>query len=282
MCSPPSPSAGTHSAVVHDGEGLSSDDMLRFTRWMNLSETTFLLPPTEPAADYRVRIFTLVGELDFAGHPTLGTCHAWLEAGGVPKSGDTIVQQCPAGLVPLRHIEGRLAFEAPPVHRDGPVSDTEMERIVGILGISRDDVVDAAWVDNGPGWVAVLLGSAEEVLAVRAKDDGRGQIDIGVVGPQPDGSDTDWEIRALFTDDSGGLREDPVTGSLNASVAQWLLRSGRATAPYVASQGTVLGRTGPAAHHPGSRRGGLGRWRHLHARPRRGRRDAHRREAVAA
>lgn len=163
----PTPLEGNALAVVHAAEGTTTDQMLAFTRWTNLSEATFLLPPTDPAADYRVRSFTLVGELDFAGHPTLGTCHAWLSAGGQPKAGDTIVQECPAGLVRIRRIDGLLAFEAPPVKREGPVSDDDLARIVRILGIERNDIVDAAWVDNGPGWVAVLLGSAAEVLAAR-------------------------------------------------------------------------------------------------------------------
>lgn len=240
----PTPLEGNALAVVHDAEGLTTAQMLAFTRWTNLSEATFLLPPIDPSADYRVRIFTLVGELDFAGHPTLGSCHAWLSAGGRPKADDAIVQECPAGLVRLRTIDGVLAFEAPPVVRDGPVSAADRARIVAILGISLDAVVDAAWVDNGPGWVAVLLSSAEEVLAVKAHDDELGQIDIGIVGPHRGGSEAAWEVRALFTDASGGLREDPVTGSLNASVAQWLIRTGRAQAPYIASQGTVIGRSG--------------------------------------
>ena len=240
----PTPLEGNALAVVHDAEGLTTEQMLAFTRWTNLSEATFLLPPTDPAADYRVRIFTLVGELDFAGHPTLGTCHAWLSAGGVAKSGDAIVQECPAGLVRLRRIDDVLAFEAPPVKRDGAVSAADLDRICSILGIGTESVIDSSWVDNGPGWVAVLLGTAEEVLAIRPRDDGGDQIDIGIVGPQPAGSETAWEIRAVFTAAIGGLREDPVTGSLNASVAQWLIRTGRAQAPYVASQGTVMGRSG--------------------------------------
>lgn len=240
----PQPLLGNPVAVVHDAVGLTTGQMQRFTRWTNLSEATFLLPPTDPAADYAVRIFTAAGELPFAGHPTLGTCHAWLQAGGQPRDPERIVQECAAGLVPLRTIDGVLAFRAPDVTRSGPVERSDLDRITTILGISRNDVVDSHWVDNGPGWVAVLLESAEAVLAVRASDDGDAHIDIGIVGPYPPGSECAYEVRALFTDASGGLIEDPVTGSLNASLAQWLVATGRAAPPYLASQGTAMGRMG--------------------------------------
>jgi PhzF family phenazine biosynthesis protein len=240
------PLRGNPVAVVLDAEGLSTEQMQRLARWTNLSETTFVLPPTTDEADYRVRIFTLAHELPFAGHPTLGTCHAWLEAGGTPARADRVVQECGAGLVPLRRRDG-LAFAAPDLVRSGPVDDGLLERITAVLGITRDDVVDAAWVDNGPGWVGVLLADAEAVLGVEpdaGRDPGQGPLDIGVVGLRPEGAETAIEVRALFGDDRGALREDPVTGSLNASLAQWLLGSGRLDAPYVASQGTRLGRRG--------------------------------------
>jgi PhzF family phenazine biosynthesis protein len=243
----PDPFLGNPLAVVVDGEGLSTDEMQGFSRWTNLSETTFLLPPTTPEADYRVRIFTLARELPFAGHPTLGSCHAWLAAGGVPRSGDTIVQECGAGLVPIRRGEHGLAFAAPPLLRTGPVDDALVEQLADVLGIGRGDIVDAQWADNGPGWVAVLLKDADAVLAVEpdfTRWTGEGSLDIGLVGPYPPGSECAWEVRAVFSDEQGAMREDPVTGSLNASLAQWLLASGRATAPYVASQGTRLGRRG--------------------------------------
>jgi predicted PhzF superfamily epimerase YddE/YHI9 len=216
---------GNPLAVVHDAEGLSDDDMVRFARWTNLSETTFLLSPTHPGADYRVRIFTPGAELPFAGHPTLGSAHAWLEAGGVPRTGDDIVQECPAGLVRVRRGE-RLAFAAPPVVREGPVTD---------------EVVDARWIDNGPGWVGVLLRDAEAVLAVRPDWNSFGDLEVGVVGPYPSGSECQVEVRAFCP--GLGVVEDPVTGSLNASIGQWLA-GGRLPAAYVASQGTVLGRRG--------------------------------------
>jgi PhzF family phenazine biosynthesis protein len=243
------PYAGNPVAVVLDGDGLSSAEMVRFTRWTNLSEATFVLPPREPDADYRVRIFTSASvteargarpaELSFAGHPTLGSCHAWLEAGGQPKQGGVVVQECGAGLVSIRRGAGGLAFAAPPVIRSGPVDEALVERIARALRIHRSEIVDAAWADNGPGWVAVLLESADAVLAL---EPGFVDLDLGVVGPYPKRSPVAFEVRAFPK--NGATAEDPVTGSLNASLAQWLLATGRATAPYVASQGAALGRAG--------------------------------------
>ena len=236
--------SGNPVAVVHDAEGLSSEQMQRITRWLNLSETTFLLPPGDDRADYRVRIFTLDREMPFAGHPTLGTAHAWLQAGGVPRNPGEIVQECGAGLVPLRRSDDCLAFAAPPLIRSGPVEEEKLAEIAGVLGLARDRIVDAAWADNGPGWAAVLLGSAEEVLALEPARHHPSRMEIGVVGPYPPGHAAAYEVRAIFSDPFGGLLEDPVTGSLNASVAQWLLGTGRVSAPYVAAQGTRLDRTG--------------------------------------
>jgi PhzF family phenazine biosynthesis protein len=231
---------GNPVAVVLDSAGLDTGAMQRFAAWTNLSETTFVLPPASDQADYRVRIFTASRELPFAGHPTLGTCHAWLEAGGTGRDPGKIVQECGAGLITIRRDAGRLAFAAPPLLRSGPVNGELAGRIAAQLGLDRAEVVDLAWADNGPGWVAVLLASAEAVLALRP---GPVELDIGVAGPYPPGAPAAFEVRA-FTPLVGGTGEDPVTGSLNASLAQWLLRTGRATAPYVASQGTVLGRSG--------------------------------------
>src|SRR4051812_11219413 len=214
--------------------------MQRFAHWTNLSETTFVLPPTEASADYRVRIFTPVLELPFAGHPTLGTCHAWLETGGSAKAPDAVVQECAAGLVAVRRTDDGLAFAAPPLVRSGPVDDDVVAHIADLLGLTVADIVDAQWVDNGPGWVAVLLADAAAVLAVRPMPI---DLDIGVVGPQQPGSDSAFEVRAFFPKD-GAAVEDPVPGSLNASLAGWLIESGRAHPPYVASQGTALGRAG--------------------------------------
>lgn len=234
------PYRGNPVAVVLDGAGLSTGQMQRFAHWMNLSETTFVLPPSDPGADYQVRIFTPAAELPFAGHPTLGTCHAWLAAGGTPRQEGTVVQQCLAGLVTLRPTGNGLAFAAPPVLRDGPVEEELLSRIASMLGIGRADIVDASWADNGPGWVAVLLASAAAVLAVKP---GIVDIDLGLVGPYPPGSPQAFEVRAFFPKD-GATAEDPVTGSLNAALAPWLLGTGRAQAPYVVSQGTALGRAG--------------------------------------
>ncbi|HEY6058922.1 MAG TPA: PhzF family phenazine biosynthesis protein [Candidatus Limnocylindrales bacterium] len=234
------PYSGNPLAVVLDGNGLGADDMQRFANWMNLSETTFVLPPTDSAADYRVRIFTPVAELPFAGHPTLGTCHAWWSAGARPRRSDVVVQECAVGLVPIRPTEEGLAFAAPPLVRSGPVEETLLTRIAELLRIERKEILDAEWVDNGPGWVAVLLESAERVTALRP---GVVDLDIGVVGPYPPGSPAAFEVRAFFPKDASTV-EDPVTGSLNASLAGWLLRTGRASAPYVASQGTAIGRAG--------------------------------------
>ncbi|HUZ52907.1 MAG TPA: PhzF family phenazine biosynthesis protein [Streptosporangiaceae bacterium] len=236
----PEPFMGNPVAVVLDGQGLTAAQMQRFARWTNLSETTFVLPPDAPGADYQVRIFTPAAELPFAGHPTLGTCHAWLSAGNAPRETDQIAQQCAAGLVPIRRAAGLLGFAAPPLLRSGPVDEPLIGQIAAQLEIGRADIVDAQWADNGPGWVAILLASAEAVLALRAGDV---DMDLGVAGPYPAGSECAFEVRAFFPVD-GWPVEDPVTGSLNASLAQWLLSSGRAAAPYVASQGTAIGRRG--------------------------------------
>ncbi|MDX6618613.1 MAG: hypothetical protein QOK36_999 [Gaiellales bacterium] len=233
--------AGNPVAVVLDGGDLSSEQMRRFARWTNLSETTFVLPPVDREADYLVRIFTPTLELPFAGHPTLGTCHAWLTlGGGRPKQDDVIVQECAAGLIPVRRSDDGLAFAAPPLLRSGAVAEAFVQQIAAAARIERGKILAAEWVVNGPEWVAILLASAEEVLAL---EPGPMDFDLGVVGPYPPGSPEAFEVRAFFPKD-GAAVEDPVTGSLNASLAQWLLSTGRAQAPYVASQGTVIGRSG--------------------------------------
>jgi PhzF family phenazine biosynthesis protein len=234
---------GNPVAVVADAEGLQDAQMQRFANWTNLSETTFLLPPTGPDADYRVRIFTPSLELPFAGHPTLGSAHAWLERNGGAAGRERVVQECAAGLIAVRcgGPDGRLAFAAPPRTRSGPVDEPLIGRIARLLGIDRAAIVDAEWAVNGPPWVAVLLGSAQEVLDLRPGN--VGDLDIGVVGPHPPGGDAAFEVRAFYPQ-NGATAEDPVTGSLNAALAQWLLGCGRATAPYLAAQGTALGRRG--------------------------------------
>src|ERR1700735_4917538 len=230
---------GNPVAVVLESDGLSDEQMQRFAQWENLSETTYLLPPTRPDADYRVRIFTPAAELPFAGHPTLGTCHAWLEHGGRPR-GDAIVQECAAGLIPIRSADDRLAFAAPPLVRSGPVDAELVVRLAAMLRIDSDEIVDSQWVDNGPGWVAVLLSDAQAVLDLAP---GAVDLDVGVAGPHPGGHQAQFEVRA-FSPVDGATREAPVTGSLNASLAGWLLASGRANAPYTAAQGTALQRRG--------------------------------------
>lgn len=249
------PCLGNPLAVVLDGSGLSTEQMQTFTDWTNLSECTFVLPPTQTGADYRVRIFCPGRELPFAGHPTLGTAHAWLAAGGHPR-GEDIVQECGVGLVRIRRDGARLAFAAPPLRRGGPLDETDVALIARGLGVARDDVLAHSWCDNGPGWRAVMLRSAEKVLAVKPDANVLAGLDIGVVGPRgkvgvvgkmesdPD-SDADplFEVRAFFPGNNG-IAEDPVTGSLNAALAQWLIGAGMAPERYVASQGTALRRAG--------------------------------------
>jgi PhzF family phenazine biosynthesis protein len=234
------PFSGNPVAVVFDADDLTTQEMARFAHWTNLSETTFVLAPRSPDADYRVRIFTPTLELPFAGHPTLGTCHAWLEHSGVGSDRDLFVQECDAGLIEVRRDGDRLAFAAPSLVRSGPVAADDLDEIVASLGITLDDVVDSAWIDNGPGWVGLLLRSADDVLAVRPT---YSRFDIGIVGFHEPGAQATIELRAFFPKD-GSVVEDPVTGSLNASVAQWLIDSGRIEAPYMAAQGTALGRAG--------------------------------------
>lgn len=236
----PDPVLGNPVAVVHEADGLSDEQMAAFARWTNLSETTFLLRPTDPAADYRLRIFTPAGELPFAGHPTLGSAHAWLEAGGPPR-GDQLVQECGIGLVRLRRSD-RLAFAAPPLIRGGEVTQADLDRIVRALRIEAADVVDSQWVDNGAGWVAVRLRDAAAVLALAPDFTGFDGLDIGAVGLYPAGGEVQAEVRGFAPD--VGIPEDPVTGSLNAGLAQWLTGDGTLPSSYDAAQGTALGRAG--------------------------------------
>jgi PhzF family phenazine biosynthesis protein len=239
------PLLGNPVAVVHDADGVTEEQMAAFARWTNLSETTFLLSPTVPGADYRLRIWTPGGELPFAGHPTLGSAHAWLEAGGVPATDAMVVQECGAGLVQVRRdiTDGtsRLAFAAPPLTRSGPVDEADLARIADVLGVERAGLLDAAWIDNGPGWVGVVLRDADAVLALDPDFGLFGDLKVGVVGECTDDGPAAIEVRAFCP--GYGMPEDPVTGSLNAGVGQWLAGS-RLPASYVASQGTALGRRG--------------------------------------
>lgn len=235
------PFFGNPVAVVLDGSDLADEEMQQLARWTNLSETTFVLSPTQDKADYRVRIFTPAGELPFAGHPTLGTAHAWLAETGGGAGRQSLVQECLAGLVRLRRSGGRLSFAAPPLVRYEPVDEAMIVRLAALLGVGRAQIKAAQWVDNGPGWVAVVLGSADEVLRLRPVTGER--LSLGVVGPYPAGSEAAFEVRAFFSSD-GVTFEDPVTGSLNASLAGWFFDTGQAEGPYVASQGTAIGREG--------------------------------------
>jgi PhzF family phenazine biosynthesis protein len=245
------PYYGNPLAVVLDGTGLSTEEMQHFTHWTNLSECTFVLPPTHAEADYKVRIFCPGRELPFAGHPTLGTCHAWLQAGGKPK-GDYIMQECGVGLVKIRRDGERLAFAAPPLIKSGPLDEADVVLIARGLQVPRSDIVAHAWCDNGPKWRGVMLKSADQVLALKPDGAVLAGLDVGVVGPrgkvgvvgaQGAGEDTQFEVRAFFPGNNG-IVEDPVTGSLNAGLAQWLIGAGMAPASYVAAQGTALGRAG--------------------------------------
>ncbi|GAB2894408.1 PhzF family phenazine biosynthesis protein [Paralcaligenes ginsengisoli] len=238
------PLKGNPLAVVIGADELSDEKMAAFANWTNLSETTFLLKPTSPDADYRVRIFTPGGELPFAGHPTLGSCHVWLAAGGQPR-GEEVVQECQAGLIRLRRDDSRLAFAAPPLRRTGAVKPDLLAQIASGLDIARDEIRASQWVDNGPGWVAVMLASRAQVLALRPDFSILRNVKLGVVAPwdrQYDGEEAQFEVRAFVP--GLGVPEDPVTGSLNAGLAQWLIGSGHAPRSYVAAQGTALGRMG--------------------------------------
>ena len=248
------PYRGNPLAVVLDGTGLDTEAMQHFTNWTNLSECTFLLPPTPEGAaagaDYRVRIFCPGRELPFAGHPTLGSCHAWLEAGGVPR-GEHVVQECGVGLVKLRRDGQRLAFTAPPLIKSGPLDEADVQLIARGLGVAREDITAHAWCDNGPNWRGVMLRSADQVLALQPDATILAGLDIGVVGPRGKSGvvgarkadETQFEVRAFFPGNNG-MTEDPVTGSLNAALAQWLMGAGLAPERYVAAQGTAMAREG--------------------------------------
>lgn len=239
------PYTGNPVAVVLDAEGLTPEDMARISAWTNLSECTFVLAPTHSDADYRVRIFSLTNELPFAGHPTLGTARAWLDAGGVPQTAGTVIQECAAGLVPVRVEGAELAFAAPPRIREGDVSGDDLAKVCTVLNIAPELVANAAWADNGPGWVAIELPTVDDVLAV--SPDGASQPGlcmVGVYAHHPAGGPADVEVRTFFNDTDGPLREDPITGSFNAALAQWVTETGRLSAPYTARQGTMLGRAG--------------------------------------
>lgn len=233
--------SGNPLAVVHDADDLSGEQMQEFARWTALSETTFLLASTDAGADYRVRIFTPSRELPFAGHPTLGSAQAWRAAGGHPHREDQVVQQCGAGLVPVRFEDGRAALAAPALTRYEPVAEELLTRIAAGFGLAPSEMLDARWLVNGPEWIGLRLASADQVLGLRLDRSGLEGLDLGLVGPYPPGADVQFEVRALLPGDSA---EDPVTGSLNAGLAQWLMDTGQAPPRYVAAQGTCVGAAG--------------------------------------
>ncbi len=238
----PGPKAGNPVAVVHDADGLSTEQMQNFANWTNLSETTFLQTPTDPTADYKLRIFTPRAEVPFAGHPTLGSAHAWLEHGGRPHDTEQLIQECAAGLVKIRRADPELSFQAPPLTRSGPVEPATLNQVIASLGIDADEVLGSNWIDNGPGWLGIRLESARRVLDLRPDFSVMGQHKVGVIGAYQNGAPADFEVRAFAP--GHGVDEDPVTGSVNAGLAQWLRSEGAVEGNYTVQQGTVLGRGG--------------------------------------
>lgn len=238
----PEPFVGNPVAIVHDADGWTDAEMSALARWTNLSETAFLLSSAVADADYRLRIFSPHGELAFAGHPTIGGAHAWLEHGGRPLAADRLVQECGIGLVELRRQGSYLAFKAPAFLRSGAVDNVTLIRAIAALGISVGDVVHANWIDNGPGWLGIVLRSAEKVLAIRPDFVAMGELRIGVIGAHESGGPADYEVRAFEPELAVG--EDPVTGSLNAGFGMWLIGAGLAPASFRVRQGTALGRRG--------------------------------------
>lgn len=238
------PMRGNPLGVVRGGDALSDAEMLELTRWLGFSETTFLLPPTDPAADYRVRIFYPAGELPFAGHPTLGTCHAWLEAGGVPGKSGVIVQECGVGLVEVRQQKGLLSFRAPELIRTGSLDNAELAEAIRVAGVKEEWVAEAVHVANGPRWQLLRLHSAQAVLAAEPAARAPVGTDVGLAGPWEAGARAAWELRAFFADPQGKIVEDPVTGSFNAGVAMHLFESGLEKSSYVAAQGQKVGAEG--------------------------------------
>jgi len=236
------PLFGNPLAVVHEANDLSESQMIQFANWTNLSESTFLLNPTNELADYKLRIFTPSSELAFAGHPTLGSCYAWLNKGGVPKNKDIIIQECGVGLIKIRRNGERLSFLAPKLLKTGPLDQTTLNTISKGIGIPVEDIAHHQWVDNGAGWCAVMLKTASQVLAIKPNVEYLKTLKLGVIGPHPTDHEHDFEVRAFVI--PFGIHEDPVTGSLNAGIATWLINSGLSKDSYSVSQGAALGRKG--------------------------------------
>jgi len=238
------PMRGNQLGVVRGGEGLNEAQMLALTQWLGFSETAFLLEPTDPAADYRVRIFYPAGELDFAGHPTLGSASAWLAAGGEPKRDNHIVQQCVAGLIDICRAGDRLEFRAPPPVRTGPLGDEERAELAAIAGVGEALVLDAEHVDNGSGYRLLRLPSSADVLSAQPRAKVPLRTNFGLIGACPPGGKADFEVRGFFADSQGNLIEDPITGSLNATTAQFMFANGHAKGGYTAAQGRCTGADG--------------------------------------
>ena len=241
------PLLGNPLAVVIRADALSDDQMAAFANWTNLSETAFLLQPKSTGADYRVRIFTREREVPFAGHPTLGSCHVWLAAGGVAKRKSVVVQECALGLIQIRRASERLSFAAPELVHSGPIEPEILARSLKGLELAPEAVVASNWVDNGSHWLAIMLRSRDEVLGLRPNYSILAGLKVGVVAafdPKRDGTFAQFEVRAFSAEDPGLGHEDPVTGSLNAGIARWLIGSRIAASEYIVSQGTVLRRKG--------------------------------------
>jgi len=265
---------GNPLAVVLDGTGLSDAQMQTFAAWTQLSETTFVLPPTTEGAaggaDYRVRIFTPGAELPFAGHPTLGTAHAWLKAGNMPQKPGVLMQECGVGLVTLKQFGERWAFAAPPLKRSD-ISAEDLGPVLAALGLDASEVITAQNLNNGPHWLGLLVDSVDTVLTLEPDHAALKKLGtkVGVAARRqaPEATEahglirranrearsfatstriandpTNLEVRAFAA--PMGIAEDPVTGSLNASLAQWLMADGHMPAAYSARQGTMLGRAG--------------------------------------
>lgn len=236
------PAKGNGLAVVFDADDLAEAQMQAFAAWTNLAETAFLLRPADAAADYRVRIFTPGREMPFAGHPTLGSCAAWRHAGGAPAAPGVVRQECAIGVVEIDTTGPVPGFVAPPTAVE-PLPEAETERLCAALGLDRAGVVRAARLDNGPVWQVLELASAEAVLAVdAARVRWPEHVGVSVLGPHPPGSACGYEVRNLSP--SSGMSEDPITGSLNAAIARWMLKEGRLAPEVVVAQGSAIGREG--------------------------------------
>jgi len=244
----PVPTQGNGLAVIVDAEGLSDEQMKVFAAWTNLAETTFILPPEDPLADYKLRIFTPTGEMPFAGHPTLGSCAAWLHTGGVPQQKGLVRQECGVGIVDIDISSSSFAFVAPPT-KIAPLPDQQLQAIVTALEIPPASIQHTALLDNGPMWQVLHLETAEQVLALDSSRVKWPEFkSIGLIGAHPPGSECDFEVRMLAP--SSGMSEDPITGSLNAALAHWLYAEGKLATDITVAQGTMINRHGRVSIRP--------------------------------